>query len=174
MSATNRHKTDRQPKDRYPTPLYTLEPLFERIDLGKVKTFLEPCKGDGRIIDKFIPDHIDVSWCEIEEGKDYFEHTFENIDLIVTNPPFSISMPFIIKSLTEAKTVCYLQRLNWLGSQKRRDFWNNNIPDKLFVLENRPHFLKELGLKGGTDATEYGWFIWDGLGIVEGKHIEVI
>lgn len=97
-----------------------------------------------------------------------------NVDLIVTNPPFSKSIEFVIKSLIEAKTVCYLQRLNWLGSTSRKNFWNNNPPDKIFVLSQRPQFMKEMGLKSGTDSTEYAWFIWDKLGIINGNKIEVI
>lgn len=158
--------------DFYPTPPRTLKVLFDKLDLSKVHSFLEPCKGDGRILD-LIPDHIDKFWCEISFGKDYFDYTFD-VDLIVTNPPFSISLEFIQKSLKEAKTVCYLQRLNWLGSKKRKPFWNEFTPDKLFVLSERPQFKKELGLGGGTDSTEYAWFIWDKLNIVEGKNLEVL
>lgn len=172
MSSTNRG-SDRLESDFYPTPLYSLEPLISRINFDKVNSFLEPCKGDGRILD-LIPDKISKQWCEIREGVDYLISPLFNIDLIITNPPFSISLDFINKSLLEAKTVCYLQRLNWLGSQTRKDFWNNNPPDKLFILSKRPQFKKELGYKGGTDSTEYAWFIWDKLNIIKGNLIEVL
>lgn len=174
MSATNRNKTIRIGSDNYPTPHYTIKPLIEKIsDWNKVNSFLEPCKGDGRILD-YIPDNIKKIWCEIREDRNYFDFKIKNIDLIITNPPFTESLEFLKKSLTEAKTVCYLQRLNWLGSKKRKDFWNNNTPDYLFPLSQRPQFRKELGLEGGSDATDYAWFIWDGLGIFTGKHIQVI
>jgi hypothetical protein len=194
MSSTNRNGSKRIVQDLYPTPLYSIKPLIERIDFSNVKTFLEPCKGDGRIMN-LIPDHIQKDWSEISEGRDYLHSNLENrkiYDLIITNPPFGISMDFLNKSLCEGKTICYLQRINWLGSQTRKDFWNNNIPDKLFVLAKRPEFVKEylimkfgenvnlkakaeeLELKLGTDSTEYAWFIWDKLNIVKGRHIEVI
>ena len=137
--------------DYYPTPRECIIPLLEYINFGRVRTFLEPCKGDGRILD-LIPNNITKFWAEIDEGVDYLSTPFSNIDLIITNPPFSLSMEFITKSLSEAYTVIYLQRLNWLGSQSR----------------------KELGLEKGTDATEYAWFVWDRLNIVKGKHIQVI
>ena len=172
MSATNRG-AERIDKDAYPTPLYSIFPLLAKIDFSKVKTFLEPCKGDGRILN-LLPNNIEKYWCEIGEGKDYFENNFKDIDLIITNPPFSISIEFLEKSLKEGKTVCYLQRVNWLGSKIRKDFWNYNTPDKMFVLSKRPNFLKELGIKGTGDATEYAWFIWDRLNIVIGKHIEIL
>lgn len=159
--------------DYYPTPRECIIPLLEYINFGRVRTFLEPCKGDGRILD-LIPNNINKFWAEIDEGVDYLSTPFSNIDLIITNPPFSLSMEFITKSLSEAYTVIYLQRLNWLGSQSRKEFWNNNTPDKIFVLAKRPQFRKELGLEKGTDATEYAWFVWDRLNIVKGKHIQVI
>lgn len=189
MSSTGRG-TKRIDKDNYPTPLYSLTPMIERINFTNVQSFLEPCKGDGRILN-LIPDNVRSKlWCEIREGSDYLKAPLFNIDLIVTNPPFSISIPFLEKSLQEAKTVCYLQRINWLGSDKRKDFWNTHTPDKLFVLSKRPAFIKEyLKLlspeeaaeyleskksKSSTDSSEYAWFIWDKLDIVRGKHIEVL
>ncbi len=189
MSSTNRGG-NRIDQDNYPTPKYVIKALTDRIDFTKVNTFLEPCSGDDRILD-FIPNHVNIFTTELRRGQDYFEHQFD-VDLIVTNPPFSLSVPFLAKSLKEAKTVCYLQRINWLGSQIRIDFWKENVPDKLFVLSKRPNFTREylktiygedvnlkkmaeeLGLSLGTDSTEYAWFIWDKLGIVNGRNIEVV
>lgn len=163
---------ERLEHDFYPTPLYSFQPLLDRIDFSNINSFLEPCKGDGRILNKI--NCKNKYWAEIREGVDYLTTPFSPVDLIITNPPFSLSLEFLEKSLTEAQTVCYLQRLNWLGSQKRQTFWNNHIPDKLFILAKRPQFKKELGLGGGTDSTEYAWFIWDKLNIVRGNHIEII
>jgi hypothetical protein len=166
---------ERIDQDNYPTPLYSIYPLLERIDFSKVTSFLEPCAGDHRIL-KAIPTDIFQDFCEIREGIDYLssEYSEKEFDLIITNPPFSLSIDFVQKSLYEGKTVCYLQRVNWLGSKMRKDFWNSNPPDKIFVLSKRPQFRKELGLEGGTDSQEYAWFIWDGMGIVKGNHIEVL
>jgi hypothetical protein len=173
MSSTGRGgvKLD---QDKYYTPIWCVEKLISKIHITEIKSFLEPCKGDGRIL-TYIPTDITRDWCELSDDKDYltFIPSME-YDLIITNPPFSLSIEFLTKSLKEAKTVCYLQRLNWLGSKTRKDFWNTNTPDKLFILSQRPQFMKEMGLKSGSDSTEYAWFIWDKLGIVNGKHIEIL
>jgi len=79
-----------------------------------------------------------------------------DLDLIITNPPFKIALEFLEKSLTESKTVIYLLRLNFLGTLKRKEFWNANQPTHLFTLAKRPSFTGK-----GTDATEYAWFVWD-------------
>lgn len=175
MSSKNR-LTGSLPQDKYYTPRWCIELLFQRIDFNKVNSFLEPCCGDGRIVNLLPIKDMYVDTCEIDEDIDYLQYTIGKyaFDLIVTNPPFSKSIEFLTKSLKEAKTVCYLQRLNWLGSQERKEFWNNNTPDKIFVLSKRPQFMKEMGLKSGSDSTEYAWFIWDKLGIVNGKHIEIL
>jgi len=174
MSSTGRGGVKIE-QDKYYTPRWCIELLIERIDFTKVNTFLEPCKGDGRILE-YIPKDVVSSWYELDYGEDYFISPLQPNywDLIITNPPFSKSIEFLDRSLLQAKTVCYLQRLNWLGSKTRKDFWNANTPDKIFVLAQRPQFMKEMGLKSGSDSTEYAWFIWDKLNIVKGKHIEVI
>lgn len=46
---------------------------------------LEPFKGDGAFYE-YLPQNS--LWCEITEGKDFFDFT-DKVDWIVTNPPFS-------------------------------------------------------------------------------------
>ena len=111
-------------------------------------------------IDK-IPNHIEKQYAEIQKGKDYLKVNFKS-DLIVTNPPFSLALEFLEKSLREAEVVVYLLRLNFLGSQKRKPFWEKNPPSHIFVLSKRPSFTGK-----GTDATEYAWFVWDKKGAIK-------
>lgn len=153
MSATNRG-AKRNEYDFYPTPKQPIEQILNEIDFTNVKTFLEPCNGNGAIYN-LIPSNIEKQYAELQEGIDYLENKFES-DLVITNPPFSIALEFLQKSLSEAKTVAYLLRLNFLGSQRRKQFWNENAPTHIFVLSKRPSFTGK-----GTDATEYAWFVWD-------------
>lgn len=157
MSATNRG-TKRNKNDFYPTPEETINSLLNHIDFSKVSSFLEPCKGNGAIYNKV--ECTIKTYCEISENipKDYLSTQYNKFDLIVTNPPFSIAQDFLVKSLKESDCVCYLLRLNYLGSKKRADtLWNKvSTPNKLLVLSKRPSFTGK-----GTDATEYAWFCWD-------------
>lgn len=156
MSATGRG-SKRQAQDFYPTPDYTVDSLLEYIQFSTIRSFLEPCKGDGAIFDK-IPQVPVKHYCELSEDKDYFAFgADQKYDLIVTNPPYSQAQEFVEKSLSEARTVCYLLRLDFLGAQKRKEWWNRiGTPDKLLVLSKRPKFVNNK-----SDANEYGWFIWD-------------
>ncbi len=76
--------------------------------------------------------------------------------MIITNPPYTLAMQFLQKSLREAETVIYLLRLNFLGSVARKEFWEQNKPTHIFVITPRPRFVN-----GQSDACEYGWLVWD-------------
>jgi len=160
MSSTNRG-SKRVEQDAYQTPVWCVEKIVAEINWDQVANFFEPCRGRGNIYNT-IPEVFWKEWCEITEGTDYLNTTVLTHDLIITNPPFSKALEFLQKSLSEAKTVIYLLRLNFLGSKKRRDFWKKNSPTHLFTLVPRPSFTGN-----GTDSIEYAWFIWDRGGIIK-------
>ena len=155
MSASGRGALRRE-ADFYPTPTEAILPILDRILWERVGLAFEPCRGDGAIYDLVCERAVATDWCELSEGRDYLASHCEDVDLIITNPPFSLAMEFLKKSLHESGTVVYLLRLNFLGSQKRRLFWQTCKPTHLYVLSKRPSFTGH-----GTDATEYAWFCWD-------------
>jgi hypothetical protein len=60
---------------------------------------LDPCRGDNKIFYDILND---CDWCEIKEGKDFFEYR------IIRNPPYSIFNRWIKHSYTIAKNIVYL------------------------------------------------------------------
>lgn len=150
----------RSPYDFYPTPEWCYKNL--PIDWSQFKTALEPCAGDGRILNFLSDKGITMDYCEIQEGLDFFEHEGE-YDLIFTNPPFSIAQEFIEKALGMAPTVIMLLRINFLSSLKRQPFWLMYPPDGMIVLSKRPSFTGT-----GTDSQEYAWFVWSDLEELQG------
>jgi len=175
----------RSPYDFYPTPQSAIDALLENlrkynINLGD--RVLEPCAGDGALIERmsmYYPDSeiqaydIDESHlpflqklCERGDILCYGTHDVLDLtpseinafDTIITNPPFSISQEIVEHILEHKKpqtTFIILQRLGFLGSQKRHEMWNKYPPDAVWALSKRPSFTGS-----GTDAHEYGWFIW--------------
>lgn len=65
---------------------------------------LEPCKGAGVFMD-YLP--TDAAWCEISEGKDFFEWT-DPVDWVISNPPYSLTRPWFRHSYTIAANLVYL------------------------------------------------------------------
>ncbi|APU00734.1 hypothetical protein [Aeromonas phage Asp37] len=159
--------------ENYPTPEAAVRSLLSKLNLKVDDTFLEPCCGDLHDEDgnplPCIFNLVDLperqkEWAEIRSdreflGMDYGQRRF---DVIITNPPFSLSEPFLTKCkslLAPGGTLIFLQRVNWLGSKKRVRFWQGvGMPQKTPILVPRPKFDKS---KKGTDSCEYAWYIWD-------------
>lgn len=158
MSSTGRADV-RIDQDKYDTPIYTVNSLMNVLDMNKFNNgiFLEPCRSVGNIYNHIYNEVYAGKrlWAEIDEGVDYLSNTFR-ADFAITNPPFSLALEFLEKMLHEVKSVFCLLRLNFLGSQKRYEFWNTNPPTHVLVLSKRPSFTGK-----GTDSIEYAWFCWD-------------
>ena len=158
MSSTVGERVD---NDFYPTPDNVVFTLLENLKIKDTDLFLEPCKGTGIIYDNISLPSNQKYWAELSKGVDYLTTDFNNkFDLIITNPPFSLTEEFINKSFSELSdtgTLIYLQRVNFLGSKKRKGLWEGiGFPNKLPIIIPRPKFIK-----GGSDSCEYGWYIWD-------------
>lgn len=157
MSSTNGKTIT---NELYPTPPEVVDALMAVLTLRKTDKFLEPCYGTGAIYEKVNLPENQKSFAEIEQGIDYLTTPFKKQDVIITNPPFSLTEEFIAKSLSELAedgTMAYLQRVNFLGSIKRIPFWAQyGFPTKTPVIVPRPKFVKSK-----SDSCEYMWFIWD-------------
>lgn len=165
MSSTGRGSA-RRASDLYETPKETIQSLLKHITIDPSEMLLEPCGASGAII-KEIP----ANWTAIElRGEDevklnsvaqevicpqdFLTWDSEGVefDRIITNPPFSLAMEFLEKSLALAPEVIFLLRLSFLESQKRHTFWQTRKPQVL-VLSKRPSFIY-----GATDSCAYAWF----------------
>lgn len=84
---------------------------------------LEPCRGTGNFVKALEENGHDISeilWCEILEGKDFFDFC-ENVDWIITNPPFSKMRKFLTHSFEISLNVCFIMSVNHLWTRARRD-----------------------------------------------------
>ncbi|MCX8816997.1 class I SAM-dependent methyltransferase [Vibrio parahaemolyticus] len=151
---------ERIDRDAYLTPYWCIDGLMPLIRFNPGDVLSEPAKGDGRIIERFPPNHK-VKWAEIAEGVDYLTTPEEmRADVIVTNPPYSHALEFIStaldRDLAQGGTLILLLRTGILGSKTRADFWRKYPPTHQLVLTPRPSFAF-----GGSDNSEYAWFCWD-------------
>ena len=82
-------------------------------------------------------------------------------DMIITNPPFNQAQAFTEHALEMVEDGCLvimLQRLNWLGSQKRKPMWEKLPLAGVYVHSKRPGFDPQKPSK--TDSTEYAHFVF--------------
>lgn len=181
MSATNRGAT-RRPNDFYETPEWCTRALFSVGGSYVTSGFriLEPTAGSGAIVrvTKDILYNADLTAVEIDgnhfdnlvnAGADdvhignILEKRAEDLggtfNMIVGNPPYKYAQEVIehcwLYMMQPHSVMHMLLRLNFLGSRKRYNFWDEYPLYKLNVLSKRPSFTN-----GGTDATDYAWFTW--------------
>lgn len=181
MSSTKKNSTKRVNNDFYPTPGWCVDRLLESAHLSDpfkpIGHWLEPGAGDGALIKAVNAKTISKpTWTAIEL-QDRFKSDLEPLvgpqnvlienylksdlyvgdyNVIITNPPFSLALEFIKKSIElRPNYVCMLLRLNFLGSHERSSFLRKYTPD-VYVLPNRPAFVSKK-----TDSIEYAWFVWE-------------
>lgn len=178
MSAKGRgHQTEAE--EFYPTPREVILALLES-DLVKLPggIWIEPCAGTGRIISTVNAHRGDVDWiiCELQEEFDQylrplarprsdviapygdFVHRrwdYARADVLIMNPPFSLTFDFVKAGLERAAWVVCLQRQGWFGTKQRSPWLAEHCPDS-FQLPWRPSFRPD----GSTDSCEYCWFVW--------------
>lgn len=107
-SICNKIKTRKKPKDVFYTPKELAKEHIDylNIEFNPDAIWLDPSKGKGVYYDQFPTENKD--WCEITDGKDFFEYD-KPVDIICTNPPYSLINKFIHKSIElKANTISFL------------------------------------------------------------------
>ena len=146
----------RHANDNYPTPEFALQALSRELGPFLRGIALEPCAGDRRIVRHFRM----LTWTAFDIRDDppvdfTTWSTFGRWDYCITNPPYPLAQQFVDRARACCDRVWMLLRLNFLGGQKRCEWWARNRPSHIWVLSKRPSFTG-----AGTDRTEYAWFGW--------------
>jgi len=180
MSATGRGAA-RKPSDNYRTPEATIRSFLTwwlSVDPHCLDgVILDPCCGGGpdfeppypKVVREFVePAYLyvsDIRDCGVRTpGAIPVVHDFldpewnADADTIISNPPYSLAREFIekgLKCLPPGGRMAFLLRLNFLGAQKRHEFWQDHMPTWVAVHSKRPSFTAK-----GTDACDYAHFVW--------------
>ena len=111
---------DLKPNDMVTTPRHIAKQMidFYNSSLPPGTTILDPCRGDGAFYDQYY-DWCMKDWCEITEGRDFFDWPYK-VDWIITNPPYSIFPQFLEKCFEVADNVALLIPLAKLVSSLKR------------------------------------------------------
>lgn len=176
MSAANRGG-ERRAYDFYATPPETIRAFLNSYEgIASSDRILEPSAGNGAII-RALREHgytnrIDAVELRADERPalesladnvtigSFFDYDPEvGYDVIIGNPPFSLALEFISKSLellNPGGALIFLLRTSFLESTKRFEWWQQHPLSGLYTLHKRPSFTGK-----GTDATSYSWFVWE-------------
>jgi hypothetical protein len=93
------------PNDVIYTPKLVAMKMIEMSNITPNMKVLDPSKGGGVFYDN-LPE-CKKDWCEIVEGKDFFQYN-EKVDLILGNPPYSIWDKWIEHTIKITDKFCYI------------------------------------------------------------------
>ena len=125
----------------------TPEPLCKEIveHFKPTEKILEPCKGTGNFLK-----YMKADWCEINEGKDFFDYD-KKVDWIITNPPWSQIRPFLKHSMKVADNIVFLVTVNHLWTKARiRDLKESGFWVKEILLLDIPKEFPQSGFQLGA------------------------
>lgn len=169
-------KWERKPSDLYPTPVDGTESLIPVLKELGVKRIWEPACGDGRLARVLEWHGFEVVATDLREypgygvgGLDFLnENPLEKwgwdigeIDMIVTNPPFSLAEEFIRKALSiTPKAAMLLKQTYWNVGGRSTGLWLDHMPDLELKLTWRLAFLAKE--RGNSPLMDCMWNVWTG------------
>lgn len=176
-------KWERKAADVYPTPVDGTESImpiikalsvaFEEANGRPIRTIWEPCCGDGRLARVLEHHGFTVIATDIREYSGFGhgpldflnEHPTAKwgwamgpVDMIVLNPPFSLSVEFIQRALSYTPWVVCLVKQNYYNTINRYDFFQGNRPNFFLPLTFRLAFLEEE--RGKSPLMDCAWAVW--------------
>ncbi len=162
---------ERPKGDFYPTSEIAITKLLDAEEFTGL--FLEPCCGNGAISKVLQARGHEVisrdlyDWGFGESGKDFITEPIIEVDSVVTNPPFNLSLEFTARALecTKARQgkVAMLNRIQWLEGVKRTKFFTENPLSKVLVFTRRIPRMHRFDFTGkpGISLLCFAWFIFD-------------
>lgn len=146
--------------ERVENDFYATNPLAIKMLLKKYKfngnRFLEPCVGNGNIIEVvkdecknfstfYGVDLIDRGYestiiMDFFEWSKYFKENNRQVDAIITNPPFSMAQEFIeecMELLSDNGQMAMFLKIQFLEGVKREDFFKKYPPKYIYVFRSR-------------------------------------
>ena len=151
----------RAASDFYPTPPEVTLALLNWLGLRKGARIWEPACGEGHMVRVMEAKGYSVRATDIQTGTDFLAEMLpvDDIDCIITNPPFSLADNFIERCALYNRPFALLLKSQSWHAKKRLHLFQKYQPDYILPLTWRPDFLfGERG--GGSPLMDVMWCVW--------------
>ena len=169
---------DKNKSDYYQTPYSMTNQLLENEPFVILKTIADPASGEGAITTVLNKQFKNVFSGDLHfTGFDFLKQKMDNVDYIITNPPFSKADEFIMRCKEIAKDkFALLLPLNYLHGQAR---YNKKIFSGLhtvYVFTRYPMLTDQIRADGKykTGMMVYAWYVWYNYEMYDSKRDPVI
>ena len=161
-------KDDRRKLDFYPTPPEATKALcdfLQKENLLRKGSFVWECaSGEGIMSQVLESEGYTVYSSDIQSGTDFLQSIpSEDVDAIITNPPFMIADEFIKKAVSEYGVVAFLLKSQYWHSKKRLELFEKHQPAYILPLTWRPDFRFDIHEKEGVKGSptmDVCWNVW--------------
>ena len=159
-----RSNFERVPRDYYPTPIEAFLPLIPHLKHGS--RFIEPCCGDGRLVQYLLMSNLGLScqmMADIEpiggawhcDARDHI--WLIDFDLFITNPPWSRDvLHSVIENLSDQKPTWLLFDADWMHTKQSAEYmWRC----EKIVSVGRMKWIEGSKMTGKDNCA---WYLFDG------------
>ena len=108
--------------------------MIDMCELRENEYVLDPSKGGGVFYDNY-PEYVKKEWCEIAEGKNFFD-CVNKFDWVIGNPPYSMWDKWLEHTMAITENFCYI-----FGFMNFTPTRIHKIQEKGFVL-TKLHLVK--------------------------------
>lgn len=163
---------ERKEHDLYETPVEATQALinyFQTIGEGQLRPGVrvhEPASASGKIAKVLEIAGFQVTAEDIRTdniygtgGVNYLTSPPGDFDMVITNPPFSLAVPFIEKAMLEAPIVCMLLKSDFWQTSGRLPLFRGRLrPTAKLDMTWRLAFLREE--RGNSPFMNTTWIVW--------------
>jgi hypothetical protein len=162
---TNRRRSAHNGADFFPTPKWA---TYALLDNEKFEGDIwEPACGNGAmarvlgIENNVLATDLDYRGYG-QGGVDFLKNT-NNVDNIVTNPPYNLAEEFVHQGIKRSRyKLALLLRMAFVESASRhRTLFSKHPPSRLWAFTERITFYPGGVKTAGSGTTAYAWFVWD-------------
>jgi len=122
--STNQRSLKTNSNDIIYTPKSVAIKMIDMCSITSNMKVLDCCKGGGVFFDNL--NNCNKEWCEITEGKDFFDYN-ERVDLVIGNPPYSLWSKWIEHTMEITDKFCYIMGCFNFTDKRIRDILNKGF-----------------------------------------------
>jgi len=178
LGASSHSDGERETNDFYATDPIAIPPLFERYPELLKKPIWEPACGQGHLSKPMVELGAQVESTDLIDrgygisGRDFLLETQKRDCHIVTNPPYKLCLPFVLKALEltpDDGLVCFLLKLQYLEGLneahpekcRRKQLYDTGFLKKVWVFSRRLRCAKNGDFsKAENGAVCFAWFVF--------------
>eukprot|EP00732_Lithocolla_globosa_P000134 Lithocolla_globosa_v1_NODE_25_length_9285_cov_133.641170.p6 type:complete len:160 gc:universal NODE_25_length_9285_cov_133.641170:4605-4126(-) len=135
-------KQSKNKNDNIHTPFLVAQLMIDACKLKPGQRVLDPSRGETKVFYDDFPKNTKNHWCEITEGKDFFEYN-RYMDWIIGNPPYSMWDKWLDHTMEITNNFCYIFSCFNITPRRMKKILDNGFNLTYIHLLNISHWFSQ-------------------------------